>query len=50
MTVKKQKVVLTKERIEELLRQGAKGADELNEALERSHLAGYSQSMAMRLR
>jgi hypothetical protein len=40
---------LTSERIRAILRQSAKGADELRETLERSHLAGYSRAMALRL-
>ncbi len=46
---KKRARKLTVERIRELLRQGAARADELHERLERSHLAGYSAAMALRL-
>jgi hypothetical protein len=41
---------LTVAAIKAALRRGAKGADELHEALERSHLEGYSRSMSLRLR
>lgn len=50
MRVKKEKAPrLTVEEIRELLRKGAKSAEELREALERDHLRGYSKSMALRL-
>lgn len=43
-------VDLTRARVGELLRQGTQGARELREALEKSHLQGYSQAMSTRLR
>jgi hypothetical protein len=48
--VKESKVPrLTVEKVQELLRKGAKSAEELRETLERDHLGGYSRSMALRL-
>lgn len=41
---------LTPERIREILRESAKGADELREKLEHSHLEGISRSMSLVLR
>jgi hypothetical protein len=40
---------LTVERVREILRESAKGAEELRATLEREHLQGYSRSMALRL-
>ena len=40
----------SKKRIQQILRQSAKGAQELHETLERSHLEGYSRAMALVLR
>ena len=40
----------SKKRIQQILRQSAKGAQELHEELNRSHLEGYSRAMALVLR
>ena len=48
--MKARKRRLTKKRIEQILRRSAKGAQELHEALEKSHLEGYSRAMSLVLR
>jgi hypothetical protein len=42
--------IVTRESVETLLRRGSQSAQELREALERSHLAGYSRVMSTRVR